>query len=211
MKYNPNYGLYLVTDTNVLNGRDLLWAVEEAILGGVNIIQLREKEGTSLEFYQRACQMRILTEKYNIPLIINDRIDIALAVNADGVHLGQQDIPAKVARKLLGDKLLGISTATLEEASKAQGEGADYIGVGAMFPTNTKSNTRRVTLEEIKIIKEKVNIPVVAIGGINELNGAEVMNTGIDGIAVASVILSAASIRETSFRISKIINHYGRY
>lgn len=206
MKYNINYGLYLITDENSLKGRDFYEAIEEGILGGVSLIQLREKNSTSLEFYQRAKAVKQITEKYQIPLIINDRIDVALAVDADGVHLGQRDIPARVARGLLGNKLMGISTATMEEALKAQAEGADYIGVGALFPTATKADTRRVTLDEIKNIKARVSIPVVGIGGINEENLPKVMATGIDGVAVASVILSSASIKTTAEALRKIIS-----
>lgn len=203
MKDRVNYGLYLVTDQGVLKGKNLVEAIEEAIVGGVTVVQLREKNATSLEFYNIACQVKLLTSKYNIPLIINDRIDIALAVDAEGVHVGQKDLPAREARRLLGDKLLGVSAATLEEALKAQADGADYIGVGALFPTNTKDNTRKVTLEQLKGIKETVNIPVVAIGGINEGNSASVRETGVDGIAVASAILGSNSIKNSAKRLSK--------
>ncbi|KAB3531528.1 thiamine phosphate synthase [Alkaliphilus serpentinus] len=205
MGYHIDFSLYLVTDDNALGGRDFLQSLEKGILGGVSVIQLREKNSSSLDFYNRAKKVKELTNKYGIPLIINDRIDIALAIDAEGVHLGQNDLPAKVARGLIGNKLLGISTATLEEALKAQQEGADYIGVGGLFPTITKADTRKVTLEEIKNIKEKVNIPVVGIGGINEENLSLVIATGIDGVAVASVILSAESIKETTMRLSRII------
>lgn len=205
MKSNMNYGLYLVTDQNALKGRELMAVLEEAIQGGVSIIQLREKETSSLGFYEIACSVRQLTLRYQIPLIINDRLDIALAVEADGVHLGQEDLPAKVARKLLGsDKILGVSAGTLGEALQAQNEGADYIGVGALYPTQTKSNTRKITLGQIKEIKDKLEIPVIGIGGINESNAEEVMATGIAGIAVASAILSGDSVKNAAAKLHQI-------
>ena len=203
MKASINYALYLIADQCVMKGKSFIEAVEEAIQGGVTVVQLREKASTTLEFYEMASQIRLLTSRYEIPLIINDRLDIAMAVDADGVHLGQQDLPAKAARGILGEhKLLGVSTATLKEALTAQEDGADYIGVGALFPTNTKDNTRMVTLEQIKLIKKTLEIPVVGIGGINETNIEDVKLTGIDGAAVASAILAAESVRGAANRLS---------
>ncbi len=204
MKHNINYGIYLVTDRDALKGKDLIRTLEEAIAGGVTVVQLREKNATSLEFYQIATQVKALTAKHGIPLIINDRLDIALAVDADGVHVGQSDLPASVARKIMGaHKLVGVSTANLEEALKAQAEGADYIGVGALFPTNTKTDTRWVTLEQLKDIKKALNIPVVGIGGIQKDNVGAVGETGIDGVAVASAILAADSVKEAAVELKK--------
>ncbi|SHJ68297.1 thiamine-phosphate diphosphorylase [Geosporobacter subterraneus DSM 17957] len=204
MKPNVNYGLYLITDRACLQGKNLIETIEEAIAGGVTLVQLREKDASSLAFYEIAVQVKALTSKYGIPLVINDRLDIALAVDADGLHVGQSDLPASVARKVLGNhKLLGVSTANLEEALKAKAEGADYIGVGALFPTNTKTDTRWVTLEQLQSIKESVNIPVVGIGGIQESNALAVKETGIDGIAVASAILAAPSAKEAARRLWK--------
>lgn len=203
-KKTVNYGLYLVTDRIALNGRLLIDSIEEAILGGVTLIQLREKYTSSLEFYEIALEVKKLVLKYAIPLIINDRLDIALAVDADGIHLGQHDLPPRVARSILGDnKIIGVSAATIEEAKIAEKEGADYIGVGALFPTNTKENTRRVTLEEIKQIKESIAVPVVGIGGINEENIDAVKSTGIDGVAVVSAILSQNNIMEAARSLRK--------
>lgn len=194
-----NYGLYLVSDRDILKGRDFIKSLEEAILGGVTIVQLREKDATSLEFYNLAVQVKELTSQYNIPLIINDRLDIALAVDAEGVHVGQDDLPANIVRGILGeDKIVGVSTATIEEAKKAIQDGADYIGVGALFPTDTKTNARSVTLDMLKYIKENVSIPVVGIGGINENNIKAVMDTGIDGVAIVSAILGKENIREAT-------------
>lgn len=198
MKSNKsiNYSLYLVSDRSILKGRDLIKSLEEAIQGGVTLIQLREKDVTSLEFYELAIKVKKLTSKHNIPLIINDRLDIALAVDAEGVHVGQNDMPANIARNILGeDKIIGVSTATLEEAKKAVEDGADYIGVGAIFPTNTKDNTRSVTLDQLKNIKDNISIPVVGIGGINETNIESVKSTGIDGVAVVSAILGKENIK----------------
>ncbi len=201
MRFNKdvNYKMYLISDRDILKGRDLLVSLEEAILGGVSVIQLREKDSSSLEFYEMAIRVKKLTKKYDIPLIINDRLDIALAVDADGVHLGQSDLPARVARELLGqDKILGVSTANVEEAEQAVKDGADYIGVGALFPTKTKSNTRCVTLEELTNIKNKIDIPVVAIGGINEKNIHFLKKTKIDGCAVVSAILGKKDIKQAT-------------
>ena len=204
MKHKINYGLYLVTDRDALKGKDLIRTLEEAIAGGVTVVQLREKNATSLEFYQIATQVKALTAKHGIPLIINDRLDIALAVDADGVHVGQSDLPASVVRKIMGaHKLVGVSTANLEEALKAQAEGADYIGVGALFPTNTKTDTRWVTLEQLEDIKKALNIPIVGIGGIQEKNVGAVREAGIDGVAVASAILAADSVKEAAAKLKK--------
>jgi len=185
-----DYTLYLVTDRNIVGTKDFYDSIEKAIEGGVGIIQLREKNTTTREFYDIALKVKAITDKYSVPLIINDRLDIALAVDADGLHIGPDDIPISGARRLLGpDKILGASTSNLDEALEAQREGADYIGVGAMFPTKTKKDTESVSIKDLKLIKSSVEIPVVAIGGINESNAKEVMETGIDGIAVVSAIL----------------------
>ena len=200
-KYNHtvDYGLYLVSDRDVLKGRDFIKSLEEAILGGATIVQLREKEASSLEFYQLALKAKALTEKYNVPLIINDRVDIALAVDADGVHVGQSDLPAHIVRSMIGqNKILGVSTATLEESKKAAEDGADYIGVGALFPTGTKTDANPVTLDQLRYIKENMDIPVVGIGGICEDNIKTIMEVGIDGVAIVSAILGKENIKEAA-------------
>ena len=197
MKNSINYSLYLVTDRDVLKGRDLCKSVEEAILGGVTLVQLREKNISTLEFYNIAISLKKITDKYNIPLIINDRLDIALAVDAAGVHIGQSDIPGEITRKLLGkDKILGISASTLNEAIKAQMDGADYIGVGSIFQTSTKNDADSVSINDLKVIKEKVSIPIVAIGGINKENIKLLKDTNINGVAVVSAILGKENIKE---------------
>lgn len=192
---NVDYTLYLVTDRDVLRGRDLIKCIEESILGGVTLVQLREKNVTSREFYEIAIKVKEVTSRYNIPLIINDRLDIALAIDADGLHIGQKDLPASVARKILGkDKILGVSAATLQESLKAEKDGADYLGVGAVFSTSTKKDTRDVSYETLSSITSSVNIPVVAIGGINEKNVTKLKESNIDGIAVISCILGKEDV-----------------
>lgn len=206
MKSKVNYKLYLVTDRDLLKNTDICTAVEQAIQGGVTLVQLREKELNSLEFYNTALKVKKVTDKYNIPLIINDRLDIALAVDAAGVHVGQSDMPAAIVRKLMGpDKILGISTATLEESIEAEKNGADYVGVGAVFPTSTKLDARAVTVEMLKRIKENIKIPVVAIGGISENNVQSLRAADIDGVAVVSAILGKQDIKEASENLFKLI------
>ena len=187
---NVDYTLYLVTDRDVLRGRDLIKCIEDSILGGVTLVQLREKNVTSREFYEIAIKVKEVTSKYNVPLIINDRLDIALAIDADGLHIGQKDLPASVARKILG-----VSAATLQEALKAEKDGADYLGVGAVFSTSTKKDTRDVSYETLSNITASVNIPVVAIGGINESNVTKLKGSNIDGIAVVSCILGKENVK----------------
>ena len=187
--------LYLVTDSEILKGRDFYKSIEDAIKGGVTMVQLREKDALGKEFLEKAYRLRELTKKYNIPFIINDRVDIAILVDADGVHVGQADIPAKEVRRLIGeDKILGVSAGTLEEATKAKDDGADYLGVGAIFTTSTKLDAKSVSEEEVKNIKEKVNLPMVGIGGLNLNNIHKTFTYGIDGYAVISSILKAEDI-----------------
>lgn len=206
MKTDVNYKLYLVTDRDLLKNTDLYTAVEEAIKGGVTLIQLREKDLTTLEFYNTALNIKKVTDKYNIPLIINDRMDIALAVNASGVHIGQKDIPCTIARKILGnDKILGVSATTLSQAIKAEKEGADYIGVGAIFHTSTKQDANPVSIDMLKEIKETLSIPVVAIGGITIKNIHQLDSSNIDGIAVISDILGKEDIRLASENLNSLI------
>ena len=165
--------------------------VEQAILGGCTVVQLREKNASSNDFFQTALRVRKITASLGIPLIINDRADIALAVDADGLHIGQDDLPYEAARRILGqDKIIGISTHNLTEAKNAALMGADYIGVGAMFATGTKTDVSPTGIDELRRICEAVKIPIVAIGGINKKNVSLLNNTGIDGIAVASAIVA---------------------
>lgn len=206
-KKNIDYKLYLVTDRTLLGKKDLYDSIKNAILGGTTIIQLREKSISSLEFYEIGKKIKEITKEYNVPLIINDRLDIALAVDADGLHIGQRDLPLEIARKILGpEKIIGLSTATLEEAKIAQSKGADYVGVGAVFSTSTKNNTRSVSLETLRKIKDTLDIPVIGIGGINERNVKEVIKVGIDGVAVVSAILGKENIKEASTNLLNLIN-----
>ncbi|WP_129598092.1 thiamine phosphate synthase [Anaerophilus nitritogenes] len=196
MKSNIDYTLYLVTDRSLMSTEKLEIAVEQAILGGCTIIQLREKDCSSLEFFETAVRIKKITDNYGIPLIINDRIDIALAVNADGVHIGQSDIPVKIARKLIGnDKILGVSASTFEEAIEAQKNGADYLGIGAMFITGTKEDARFTPMEELMRIRKTIALPIVVIGGINKTTIFSFEGIGIDGVAVVSAIISKSNIK----------------
>lgn len=202
---NIDYSLYLVTDRNILGNKDLIRCVEDAIKGGVTVVQLREKESSSLEFYETALRLKELTKKYNIPLIINDRVDIALAIDADGVHVGQEDLPAIKVRKLIGDKkILGVSVTNLEEAYRAIEYGADYIGVGAIFPTDTKKDATNVGLKKLIEIKNNVDCKIVAIGGINQENVYKFKEL-CDGVAVISAILGKDNIEEAA---KKIFNNF---
>ncbi|OFI06791.1 thiamine-phosphate synthase [Clostridium acetireducens DSM 10703] len=204
MKNNVDYSVYLVTDRDILKGRSLEKAVEDAILGGATLVQLREKHVSSLDFYKVALAVKEITSKYNVPLLINDRLDIALAVDAEGLHIGQSDIPADIARNILGkDKILGVSAGTIEDALKAEKDGADYLGVGAIFKTNSKDDADHTSIETLKEIKTKVNVPIVAIGGISKYNLSELKGTNIDGVAVISAILGGEDIKETTKDLKK--------
>lgn len=201
-----DYSLYLVTDRKMLRGRDLGQSIELAIQGGVTLVQLREKSVSTREFFELAIRIKEITAHYQIPLIINDRLDIALAIDADGLHIGQDDLPMLKARELLGKrKIIGVSASTLAEALLAQQQGADYLGVGAVFSTSTKTDAPEVSLQQLEIIKKSVTIPVVAIGGINETNLKQVLATGIDGVSVVSAILAKEDILEATRLLQKII------
>ena len=195
-----DYSLYLVTDRSILKGRDLFQAVEEAVEGGVTLVQLREKNISSLDFYTIALKMKELVNSYNVPLIINDRLDIALAVDADGLHVGQEDLPPAVARKLLGpEKILGYSVGNPEQARRAERNGADYLGAGTVFPTGSKADTGEpIGPEGLRAIKQAVAIPVVGIGGIGISNLEKVKAAGVDGISLISAILGSNDIEAAS-------------
>ena len=191
--------LYLVTDRRWLGRRSLEEDVKEALLGGATLVQIREKEISSRAYLGLARKIKAVTDRYGVPLIVNDRIDIAMAVDAGGVHVGPDDLPVSFARRLLGpDKIVGASASSLEEALALQAQGADYLGVGAVFPTATKQVTEKVDLETLARIKAAVRIPVAAIGGIDAGNAPEVMKTGVDGVAVVSAILNRPDIREAT-------------
>ncbi|HOR86692.1 MAG TPA: thiamine phosphate synthase [Bacillota bacterium] len=200
-----NYSLYLITDRKVLGKKELFESIEAAVKGGVTLVQLREKGISDYDYYLLALKVKELLVKYCVPLIINDRVDIALAVDADGVHLGPEDLPISSAKEIMGsDKIIGASANCVEEAIVFQNQGADYLGIGALFPTKTKSNTENVTLRELKKIKETVHIPVVGIGGINLENASSVKAAGVDGIAVASAVLGSESIFDAAYKLRRI-------
>lgn len=195
MKNNIDYTLYLCTDRDLMSTDTIEESVEQAVKGGCTVVQLREKHCSSKEFYELAVRVKEITDGYHVPLIINDRVDIALAVDAAGVHIGQSDLPASVVRNIIGkDKIIGVSAAKLEEAVKAVEDGADYLGVGAMFATNTKTDARPVTMEELKAIRAAVNVPIVVIGGINMNTLEQFKGMGIDGLAVVSAIIAEKDI-----------------
>ena len=195
----PDYSLYLVTDRMLMSTKTLGEAVEQAVIGGCTMVQLREKEILSLDFYVLASEMKKITDRYGIPLIINDRIDIAMAVGAAGVHIGQKDIPADIARKVIGkDMLLGVSAASVAEAVNAAKAGADYLGVGAMFPTGTKTDASHVSMEELGRIRREVDIPIVVIGGISKENAMLFQPMGIDGLAVVSAVIAQPDIKKSA-------------
>ncbi|MEE1129069.1 MAG: thiamine phosphate synthase [Methanobrevibacter sp.] len=203
---NIDLSLYLVTD-NSDDVEKFLNTIEEGIKGGVSVVQIREKTADTLDFYELAMKVKRITSKYNVPLIINDRVDVALAIDADGVHVGQTDMPCDVTRKLVGnDKIVGVSAATIEEAKKAEKDGADYIGTGAVFPTATKDDAPSITKKDLSEIVKSINIPVVAIGGINLDNASELKDTGITGLSVVSAIMSSDNPKESSEELLNIFN-----
>lgn len=199
-KNKVDYSLYLVTDRNLTLARELLYVIEEAILGGVTIVQLREKDSLTRDFYQLAKQVAEMTKKYQVPLIINDRLDIALAVNAEGLHIGQSDLPYQVARKILGpDAIIGLSVESIQDAEDAESLDVDYLGISPVFSTNTKTDIAQpLGLEGIKAIRKFSQHKLVAIGGINKSNTKEIISAGADGIAVVTAICSAQSPRNAS-------------
>ena len=200
-----DYSVYLVTDSGNNTEEEFLLAIEEAIKGGTTIVQLREKTASTRDFYQLALKVKEITSKYGVPLLINDRIDIAIAIDSDGVHVGQDDMPADVARAIIGDeKILGVSASTVDEAKKAQIDGADYIGSGAVFPTSSKDDADSVSKEELKEIVDSVDIPVVAIGGINLDNASLLKDTGIAGFSVISAIMYAEDPKLASSQLKEI-------
>lgn len=198
--------LYAVTDRSWLNGSALADAVKKALSGGVTMLQLREKNMTDDEFIKSALEIKNICSEFNVPLIINDNIRVALAVNADGVHLGQTDTPLREARQLLGnDKIIGITAKTPMQAVEAEKNGADYIGSGAVFGTTTKSNAVKMELDTLRAITSSVKIPVAAIGGITTDNVSKLQNTGISGAAVVSGIFAQEDIESTAKLLYKKI------
>ena len=191
--------LYAVTDRAWLRGETLYGQVEKALKGGATFMQLREKNLDEEHFLQEAVEIKELCKKYHVPFVINDNVDIAVKMDADGVHVGQSDMEAGDVRANLGpDKIVGVSAQTVEQAVLAEKRGADYLGVGAVFSTGTKLDADDVSYETLKAICETVSIPVVAIGGITKDNLMELKGSGIDGIAVVSAIFAQENIEEAT-------------
>lgn len=191
--------LYLVTDSTGLAEEDFLRKTEEALKGGVTLLQLREKEKSTREYIALAEKVHAISKKYNVPLLIDDRIDVALAVGAEGVHLGQSDMPIDIARKLMGDGyIIGATTKTVPQALEAYENGADYLGVGAIYPTTTKVKTVLTSVETLQAICKAVPIPVNAIGGLNKDNINVLENTDISGICVVSAIMKANDTKKAT-------------
>ena len=189
--------LYAVTDRAWTGRQNLYEQVECALKGGVTCVQLREKELNDEDFLQEAFRLSALCKKYNVPFLINDNIEIAVKCNANGVHVGQEDMTAKEVRKILGEnKIIGVSVHSVEEALEAVENGADYLGVGAMFSTSTKTDVDVLPTDTLKAICHAVSIPVVAIGGINKANISQLSRTGVDGVALVSAIFGAEDIEK---------------
>lgn len=209
-----NTKMYFITDSSAYDEDEFLFRVEEALKGGVTLLQLREKNRDTREYIQLAQKVHQITEKYNVPLIIDDRVDVAMASDAEGVHLGQSDMPIDTARKILGDNfIIGATTKTVEQAKEACEQGADYLGVGAIYPTTTKVKTVLTSVETLNDICNAVPIPVNAIGGLNKDNIDVLKNCNIKGICVVSAIMKAESpyeaTRELIRSAKEKLNIYG--
>jgi len=191
--HNVDYSLYLVTDRGLARGRSTLEIVSAAVHGGATVVQLREKDCSTRDFIEQALTIKAFLKDRGVPLMINDRLDVAQAVKADGVHLGQTDMPLKVAKKILGDSMIiGISAESQQDAVEAEKGGADYLGVSPIYATPTKSDTALpLGLEGLREIRKAVRLPLVGIGGLNRDNAAEVIRSGADGVAVVSAIVAA--------------------
>lgn len=196
MKFDRNYlRLYVVTDRTWLHGRSFLEQIETVLQSGATLLQLREKDLPEDEFLDEAKAVKRLTDRYGVPLIINDNVHVALACNAAGVHVGQRDMEAQDVRALLGeDKIIGVTAKTVEQAQKAEQAGADYLGSGAVFGTLTKPDALPMTMERLRDITQSVFIPVVAIGGIEEHNLMMLKGSGVAGAAVVSAVFAAEDV-----------------
>lgn len=206
MKPNIDYSLYLCTDRGLMNCKTIEESVEQAIAGGVTVVQLREKDCSTREFYELAKRVQQITRPNRIPLIINDRIDIAMAVAAEGIHIGQSDMPATMARKIVGpDMIIGVSASNYDEAKQAVQDGADYLGVGAMFATGTKTDAVITPFDDLRQIRKDFDIPIVVIGGINERTIPQFAGMGIDGYAVVSAIVAQPDIKKAAEKLRGLI------
>lgn len=198
--------LYAVTDRAWLKENESLASVcKEVLENGATFLQIREKDLDEAAFEQEANELKTICAEYHIPFVVNDSVEIALDIDADGVHVGQSDIKGRDIRKMIGDdKILGISAGTVEEAVAAEKAGADYIGVGAVFGTSTKKNARNLSVEKLQEISDSVSIPVVAIGGIGASNIMELENSGVDGVAVVSAIFAAENPGEATANLLEL-------
>ena len=208
MKAKIDYSIYLVTDEVALKGRELLPVVEEALQGGVTLVQYRNKNAEGGKLYAEAHALKELCDKYNVPLIIDDRLDIAIAVGAAGVHIGQEDIPCNIARQVLGDYyIIGVSAHNPVEARQAIADGADYLGCGAVYATTTKAKVTALGLDGLAEIRKAVDIPMVGIGGVDLTNVKDVLATGVEGAAIVRAILGAEDVTATTQEFVKIKNN----
>jgi len=203
-----DYSLYLVTDRGLARGRATLDIVKAAVQGGVTCVQLREKDCSTLEFIEQALAIKNFLKAGGVPLIINDRVDVALAIEADGVHLGQTDMPLDIAKKIVGDSMIiGISAESIEDAVEAEKGGADYLGVSPIYATPTKTDTAPpLGLEGLRAIRKAVRLPLVGIGGLNRENAAAVIENGGNGVAVVSAIVAADDPAAAAAEIKRIID-----
>ena len=207
MKQNINYSLYLVTDEKLCLGRGLIDVVMQAVKGGVNIVQIREKESETRDFFQLALSLKKRLEGTGVPLIINDRVDVALAAGADGVHVGQSDLPCTIVREMVGPgKIMGVSINTFEQIREAETAGADYLSLSPVFPTPTKTDTSKpFGVQGLKKARQMTAKPLITIGGINKNNLREIILTGMDGVALVSAICSAPSPGDAAMDLTAII------
>ena len=202
-----DFSLYLVTDQHLCLGRSILDVVMDAVAGGVSIVQIREKNSDARNFFQLAGAMKRKLEKTGVPLIINDRVDVALAVGADGVHVGQSDLPCSVVREMIGtDKILGVSINTFEQIHEAENDAVDYLSLSPVFPTPTKTDTTEpFGIEGLRKARQLTERPLITIGGVDKDNLGEIISSGMDGAAVVSAICSAASPKAAAMELASII------
>ncbi len=202
--------LYFITDSSGFSEEEFLSRIEQALMGGVTILQLREKDKTTSEYIELAKKVHNITKKYNIPLIIDDRVDVALAINAEGVHVGQSDMPVKLARKLMGEnKIVGATAKTLEQAKVAYEQGADYLGVGAIYPTTTKVKTVITSTDTLRDICNAVPVAVNAIGGLNKENIDILKSIPVAGICVVSAIMKADNPKKATEELKEKAKELG--
>ncbi len=205
-------GLYFITDSTNYSKEEFLYRVEQALQGGATLLQLREKDKSTREYIELAELVHTITKRYHVPLIIDDRVDVALAIDAEGVHVGQSDMPVATARRLMGkDKIVGATTKTVNQALEAYGQGADYLGVGAIYPTTTKVKTILTSTETLRDICNAVPIPVNAIGGLNQDNMDVLTGIPIAGICVVSAIMKAEEPKQAAIDLRKRATELGLY